>query len=198
MKVGSMERTMQKETVIYGGAFNPPTLAHIAILRACFEYAEPNDADVWVVPSGNRLDKTIPTPRQQRLLYVDAMIEDARVGTVSVAVPTLELDREVPVETVDTLDELQTLYPDRLFRFVFGADSTETMAEWNGGERLLRELPMLVVEREGSTINPLAQHVVRMTVNTPNVSSTMVRECIKTGTPFQHMVSPHVEALLRT
>lgn len=191
-----MERALQKETVIYGGAFNPPTLAHVAILRACFQYAETADADVWVLPSGNRLDKTIPTPREQRLAYVDAMIEDARVGDVAVAVKTLELDRTIPVETVDTYDELNAQYPDRSFRFVFGADSTETMAEWSGGERLLDELQMLVCERPGSVVNPLAKHVIRMTVETPNVSSTMVRQCLQDGESFAHLVSPHVAPLL--
>lgn len=191
-----MERMMQKETVIYGGAFNPPTLAHVAILRACFEYAEAANADVWVLPSGNRLDKAIATPREQRLAYVEAMIADGRIGTAEVAVKTLELDRTIPVETVDTYDELRAQYPDRSFRFVFGADSTETMAEWSGGQRLLDELQMLVCERPGSVVNPLAKHVVRMTVETPNVSSTMVRQCIQSGESFEHLVSSHVAPLL--
>lgn len=192
-----MERAPKTETIIYGGAFNPPTLAHVAILRACFEYAEPHHADVWVMPSGNRLDKTIGIEREQRLAYVDALIGDAARGVNDqAAVETMELDRTVAVETIDTVNELKQTYPDRSFTFVFGADSTETMAEWKGGDELLETLPMLVIEREGSRINPLARHAVRLSVTTPAVSSTQVRYCIENHLPVSALVSPRVAELI--
>lgn len=190
------ERHEQKETVIYGGAFNPPTLAHVAILKACFEYAEIRDAEVWVMPSGDRVDKTIGATRERRLEYTQAMINDAEGNDRDVSVQTLELDRPVAVETIDTLHELQTTHPDRTFSFVFGADSTETMADWKGGEELLEELPMLVVEREGSRINPLAKHVTRLSVSIPGVSSTLVRQRLEKGEAIDDLVSPHVALLL--
>lgn len=191
-----MERLQSKETVIYGGAFNPPTLAHVAILQACFGYAEQEDADVWVVPSGNRLDKTIATPRERRLDYIDAMIYDA--GAVGRAVvSTMELDRPFAIETADTVAELRADYPDRSFTFVFGADSTETMATWKDGEVLLETLPMLVVEREGSRINSLARFATRLNVQTPDVSSTLVRQCLESGAHLEGLVSPGVERILR-
>jgi nicotinic acid mononucleotide adenylyltransferase len=40
-----MELSM-KQAIIYGGAFNPPTLAHHAILQACFDFAQKNHADL--------------------------------------------------------------------------------------------------------------------------------------------------------
>ena len=185
------------ETVIYGGAFNPPTLAHVAILRACFEYAETNSADVWVLPSGDRYDKTIPTPRERRLQYTDALIADARRTQYDEAeVLTTELDRTVTVETSDTLAELRATYPDRSFTFVFGADSTETMAEWKDGEALLETLPMLVIEREGSRINPLARHAVKLAVHAPVVSSTEVRQQMAVHGSVAGLVSPSVAQLI--
>jgi nicotinate-nucleotide adenylyltransferase len=191
-----MERLNPTETIIYGGAFNPPTLAHVAILKACFEYADDHQAEVWVMPSGDRHDKTIPTPRQRRLDYIDAMIADAKRGTDSYEVVTTELDRTIAVETIDTVRELHMANPERTFTFVFGADSTETMAEWKGGVELLETLPMLVVEREGCTINPLARHAVRLQVQAPVVSSTKVREQMAHGGPVDGLVSPSVALLI--
>ena len=40
-----MEQMRKKETIIYGGAFNPPTLAHKAILDASADYAQTRQAD---------------------------------------------------------------------------------------------------------------------------------------------------------
>ncbi len=192
-----MERAPKIETIIYGGAFNPPTLAHVAILRACFEYANDTQADVWVMPSGDRQDKTIHAPRERRLAFVNALIKDAtRFDSDKAEVKTTELDRPIAVETIDTVHELQQAYPERSFTFVFGADSTETMADWKGGDELLETLPMLVVEREGSQINAMARHALRLNVTTPDVSSTQVRRCIETRQPVTSLVSPSVAQLI--
>jgi len=192
-----MEQIRKQETIIYGGAFNPPTLAHKAILDACADYAQTRQADVWVMPSGDRQDKTIRTSRAMRLAYIDAMIESVDNTEVVPQVVTTELDRTIMVETYDTIKELEAEYPDRTFTFVFGADSTETMASWHGGEELLANLSMLVVEREGSIVNPMARHAVRMQVNTPNVSSTQVRERLAAGVSVADLVAAPVALLLQ-
>jgi len=192
-----MEQIRKQETIIYGGAFNPPTLAHKAILEACVEYAQTQEADVWVMPSGDRQDKTIATSRALRLAYIDAMVEGVDNKAVAPEIVTTELDRTVLVETYDTIKELEGEYPGRRFTFVFGADSTETMASWKGGRELLDELSMLVIEREGSIINPLARHAIRMQVQAPNVSSTQVRELVAAGASIDHLVVAPVALLLR-
>ncbi|MGV9001636.1 MAG: nicotinate-nicotinamide nucleotide adenylyltransferase [Candidatus Saccharimonadaceae bacterium] len=187
----------QVKTIIYGGAFNPPTLAHVSILRACFEYAESINAEVWMLPSGDRYDKTIPVARDRRLEYIDALITDASRGPQDTAeIKTTELDRTISVETTDTVAELEANYPDRSFIFVFGADSTETMGQWKGGDTLLETLAMLVVERAGSTINPAAQHATPLKVQTTTVSSTLVRERMLRKESVDELVSPSVARLL--
>jgi len=192
-----MEQIRKQETIIYGGAFNPPTLAHKAILEACVDYAQTQHADVWVMPSGDRQDKTIATSRAMRLAYIDAMIENVDNSELIPEVVTTELDRAVMVETYDTVKELEEEYPDRSFTFVFGADSTETMASWHEGEYLLENLSMLVVERVGSTVNPMARHAIRMQVEAPNVSSTLVRERLAAGIPITDLVAAPVALLLQ-
>lgn len=190
-----MKQRTQIETVVYGGAFNPPTLAHVVILRACLEYARARGADVWIMPSGNRLDKVIPVSRERRLEYINALIHDAAQSDDDVTVVVSELDRQVYVETIDTLRELETTYPERTFTFVFGADSTETMSEWKDGDELLARLPMLVVEREGSRINPKARRAMPLKVKTPDVSSTQVRALLQSGGSLDGFVSPSVAQL---
>ena len=184
------------ETVIYGGAFNPPTLAHIQILQACIDYAEPRGAEVWVMPSGDRFDKVIPVPRERRMAYIAAMLADVDSRGVKTDLITTELDREVEVETYDTVIELDEAFPDRQMTWVFGADSTETMGQWKNGDWLLENLQKLVIEREGSRINPLAKRATAMTIATPNVSSTEVRRRLECHEPIDELVSPMVAAIL--
>lgn len=186
----------QTETIIYGGAFNPPTLAHESILQASVDYALTINAEIWLLPSGNRVDKQIPTSRDRRLEYLNAMIEDINNESTKIEVVTSELDRSVAVETYDTVVELARNNPERNFTWVFGADSTETMAEWKKGKWLLENLSMLVVERPGSRISPLARKVVALTIPTLEVSSTLVREKIATGEPVRHLVGGSVHRVL--
>jgi nicotinic acid mononucleotide adenylyltransferase len=84
-----MEKTT---TIIYGGAFNPPTLAHKAILEACAKVAKRHNGEVWVMPSGDRTDKEIPVSRDTRMTYIDALIRDIDARDIPITVTTIELD----------------------------------------------------------------------------------------------------------
>ena len=182
----------KKNTIIFGGSFNPPTIAHERILQSCVDYSQNLNADIWIMPSGNRTDKQISTPRDVRIKYLDAMIKS--VNSSNVTIVTTELDREIYVETYDTLQRLLIDYPDRTFLWVYGADSIETMAVWKNGQWLLDNLEILVVRRNGSVIHPLAKKVTVLNVDIPDgISSTVVRKCLNDGTSFDHLVSTHVK-----
>jgi len=190
-----MEKPKTIETIIYGGAFNPPTLAHIAILQACVDYARPRGADVWVMPSGDRTDKSINASRERRLEMIEAMIADVDSEGVQTGILETELDRSVAVETFDTVLELSDGYTDREFAWVFGADSTETMADWHEGEWLLENISMLVIERPGYCVNPMARHAVALTIPPLNVSSTMARERLAAHESIEDISGPRIAAL---
>jgi len=183
----------KKNTIIYGGAFNPPTIAHEIILQSCVDYAAQQHADVWVMPSGDRYDKSISVCREQRIEFINLMIRDTKVPEgVAVDVMTLELDRDHIVRTVDTVKELAKLYPDRSFIWVFGSDVTRAMIDWRGGGWLLKNLRMLVVERPGSTTNPLAKHVAKLDSPNSTISSSEVRRRLAVGESIDGLVSPAI------
>ncbi len=187
----SLER---KNTIIYGGAFNPPTLAHQAILQACIDHAEVIDADVWLLPSGNRTDKLIDTPLERRLQMIQALANDVVRRSVTVAIKQSELERQVPTETYDTAQEFDKTYPDRRFTWVFGSDSVATMAEWHGGESMLDSLTMLIINRPGLPVQTLGRYATMLPAQSINTSSTEVRTRLLQQLPVDDLVSP---AMLR-
>ena len=192
-----MKHEMPKqETIIYGGAFNPPTRAHHAIVQACVDYAEPRGANVWILPSGDRLDKQIGVPRERRLEYLRALAGDIITRTVQIGIETSELDRKVPTETIDTVHEMDARYPERRFVWVFGSDSVETMPTWQGGEWMVDNLPMLVIDRPGNPLRSLGRNAVRLDVWTPQVSSTLVKERLRDNGGVSDLVMPSIERLL--
>lgn len=118
-----MKSNIRKNVIIYGGAFNPPTIAHLEIIKACLIIAQEQNAEVWITPSGDRRDKKIAVPREKRLAFASALASDA-VNAVggNCHAKTFELDRIVPTETIDSVNELNQQHPDKSFTFVFGAD----------------------------------------------------------------------------
>jgi len=184
------------QVIIYGGAFNPPTVAHHAILRACVVYAETVGAEVWLMPSGSRRDKSIATDIEARLLLVDSLIKDV-ADAERVEVCEYEIDTGGLVETRKTHAYLQKAHPDTQFIWVFGSDSIKMLKSWGGGEQLWNELHMLVVPRVGYELAEMPPHTVNLIVDVPVVSSTQVRDAQRTGTDFRHMVTPSVYQHMR-
>lgn len=186
----------QKETIVYGGAFNPPTKAHHSILQTCVDYAEARRADVWLLPSGNRTDKEINTPRETRLRMLEALSTDIVARSVGLGIETSELDRIGSTETVDTVYEMNEKYPGRTFTWVFGADSVATMPEWKEGEWLIDNLSMLVIRRPGTTIEALGKNAAVLEIADMPYSSTEVRERMAAGRSVDDLVTPSVARLL--
>jgi nicotinate-nucleotide adenylyltransferase len=185
-----------KNTIIYGGAFNPPTRAHQMILQACINQAENMHADVWLLPSGDRSDKTIDVTREMRLRMLDALTQDVVARTVAVGIDTTELDRDEPTETYDTVVDFKTRYPDRRIYWVYGSDSVATMSSWKNGEQIKDE-PMLVIERPGYPVKNLGRQAVILAVDAIEISSTQVRERLELHESIDDLVTPSVLAQLQ-
>ena len=193
---GAMLMEKQRETIVYGGAFNPPTKAHQAILQSCIEYAEPLGADVWLLPSGDRKDKTIGVNKERRLAFCEALIRDVMRRTVVVGINIIEMEREHPTETYETVLALKAKYPDRSFVWVFGSDSIATMLSWNRGDWMKSNLSMLVIDRPGAPKVEIGPNAAWLPVQADEMSSTELRRRIAASEPYDELVSPNVAAVL--
>lgn len=186
----------RKETIIYGGAFNPPTRAHQQILQASVMYAQDQGGDVWLLPSASRADKEINVSIARRIQLCEALARDVVSDSVEVRVETSELVRGVPTETYDTVCEFNSRYPDRYFRWVFGADSVGTMEQWHHGQWMKENLPMLIVPRQGHQAQLLGENATMLAVTPLATSSTEVRQRIANGENYDELVTEKVAQVL--
>lgn len=187
---------MMKKILLYGGAFNPPTRAHTAIFSACLRYAQQNSMEFWLLPSGPRPDKSIVLDPELRLQLIRAALTD--LGIVdSVKVLELELRQLGLTESYLTIEKLRSQYPDKKFIWVFGSDSIETMKEWGGGERIFLNQQMLIIQRRGHVITEVPPNAVLVDVETPDISSTSVRQLARLGRSFDQWVTPSVAKLIQ-
>lgn len=187
------------EVAVFGGAFNPPTLAHQEIIQACLDH--PQFDEVWVMPSGERSDKADMLQAGARLAMLEAMKDDVFAGDDRLQVTDFEIALPGETETIKTVEALQTAYKGVRFWMVYGADTYERMPTWRGGEELRRTLPMLVMPREGYAMPAESERVRHLPLIDPAMlamSSTLVREAVAEQEPFGHMVCKAVGEYMRT
>ncbi len=185
-----------KQAIIYGGAFNPPTLAHHAILQACFDFAQKNHAEVWIMPCGDRSDKSIGVSIKDRLRLVEALVEDVDEHNVKHRVVDIELRDKQKTDTYRTHLMLKSKFPAYSYCWVFGSDSVNTMKDWNNGVWLFNNLKMLVVSRPNSELLDIPQNASLLDFEGHDISSTEVRRLLKINESIKHLVTPTTHALL--
>jgi len=115
-----------KRLGIFGGSFDPPHLAHIALAQHAI--AQFRLDELRVIPTGDAWHKTRAlTPSPHRL----AMTRLAFAHVPQAMVDTREIDRLGPTYTLDTLLALQGEQPDaELFLFI-GADQARAFKTWH-------------------------------------------------------------------
>lgn len=179
-----------QKIIIFGGAFNPPTLAHEAIIGACLNL--PGFDAVWMMPSGDRLDKHIQISDSDRLALCQ-LVHAARFNNdPRLLVTDFELQLPRPTQTYHTVHALQEAHPSTDFWAVFGSDSYRSMPTWEEG-KMLRRLPIILVHRAGeTTIAPDHGITLALSPELAQMSSTTVRERISKGHAIDDLVSEPV------
>lgn len=150
----------QLTVLVFGGSFNPPTVAHQALIAACL--AKQGFDQVWLMPSGERLDKQPEATDAQRLDMLRIIKTSAFDNDHRLVVSDFELRLPRPSQTSKTVSALQRAYPHTDFWFAFGEDAYRDIPNWPGGAEL-KNLKTIIFPR------------------TADVSSTAARTSIAAG-----------------
>ncbi len=110
---------------IFGGAFDPPHLAHVALVEAAVAQLQLDQ--VCVLPTGQAWHK----PRNlSDAAHRLAMTRLAFAHLSNVLVDEREILRSGPSYTVDTLHELQKEYPMAQLYLLLGDDQRRSLSSW--------------------------------------------------------------------
>ena len=178
-------------TVLLGGSFNPPHLAHL--LAAGAALAEPACAEVWLVPCASHPFEKELLPFAARAALCRAMIARFE-GRVSVC--EVEAQLPEPSYTVRTLDALKSRYPERRFAWLIGSDNVAGLPKWKDAARL-HELADIWVAPRGGEDAAIPGHLhVLPGPPLPAISSTSIRAAIAAGKPWRGLVQGDVAAMI--
>lgn len=186
-----METVTKSPVLIFGGGFNPPTLAHQEIMRACLEL--PNFTELWVMPSGDRFDKQMNVDDSDRLEMLNRIKRYEFSDNSRLNISDFELHLPRPTQTHKTVSALESLYIDIDFWFIFGTDSYQNMPRWDKGLELQTSLNMVIVERSNTEL-PQREGIITLRLNDCNgLSSTEARIAIRNGRPLESFVCQSVK-----
>jgi nicotinate-nucleotide adenylyltransferase len=173
---------------VYGGAFDPPHLMHVALARTAIAQLE-LDA-LHVVPTGQAWHRPHQTsPAAHRL----AMAQLAFGGLPGVVVDPMEIDRLGPSYTVDSLRALQSLYPHALLHLIIGADQARALSTWHAWQDIVAMSVLVIAARGDASAPPEPaplqsaryHHLQLAPVDT---SATDIRQRAATGQDISHLV----------
>jgi nicotinate-nucleotide adenylyltransferase len=186
---------------VLGSAFNPPHLGHLALAQEALWQLGLDE--VILVPTGQAPHKRIaddPGPEVRMEMTKMAAADDERFS-----VSALEVEREGPSYTYETLEALAEERADTELVFVMGADAAVGLESWRKPERVV-ELASLAVARRAGVSDADVAAVTRslgcdgratmLEMPQFGVSSSVVRERSKQRRPLRYLVPDTVASFI--
>lgn len=123
---------------IYGGTFNPPHLGHMAAARRAVEALDLDK--LLLVPAAVPPHKALPedTPEPGHRAAMTQLMADGLLLPGRVEVSGLELSREGPSYTADTLRAVSRQYPGAALCLLVGTDMFLTLHQWRQPEEIAK------------------------------------------------------------
>jgi nicotinate-nucleotide adenylyltransferase len=177
-----------KKVGIFGGTFDPPHYGHL--LMANEVLTSLNLSEIWFMPNH------IP-PHKQKEQVTDSgdrvkMLELAIDDHPQFKIQTIELEREGPSYTYETIRQLKRIYKNYDFYFIIGADMVEYLPNWYKINELVKLVTFVGVKRPGFSVKT-SYPLVEVEVPQFAVSSSLIRERVKKGKSIKYLVPEKVK-----
>jgi nicotinate-nucleotide adenylyltransferase len=180
-----------KRLGVFGGAFDPPHNAHVALVQAACTQLELDC--LLVFPTGHAWHKHRElTSAVHRL----AMAQLAFEGVACAQVDARELRRAGPTFTIDTLRELSGQFPQAELFLMLGADQAAALSSWHQAQQLIQIATICIAARAGTDCGsglfdaaPLGlPRSVQLELPATSISATQVRRLRRDGFGVDHLV----------
>jgi nicotinate-nucleotide adenylyltransferase len=184
-------------TALFGGAFDPPHIGHVALAEAAIEHFDLER--LVVIPTGVAPHKEVRTPAEIRCRLAEAAFADVPRTEIS----RWEIERGEPSYTLETTRWARERHGELIF--LVGADQFAKLETWHRPDEVLELARLGVATRPGYPRDVLEE--VLATLRDPSrveffelaphpVSSTEVRDRIARGEPIDGLVPPAVAGLV--
>jgi nicotinate-nucleotide adenylyltransferase len=172
---------------ILGGTFDPPHHGHLLIANEVLSALDLDE--IWFMPNQEppHKHKSESISNEERLEMLRLAIE----GNHQFRVTTIELERQGPSFTVETMRIIRETYKDDQFYFIIGADMIEYLPKWHKINELVELVQFVGVERPEYS-HDTSFPVIYVDVPAMEVSSSIIRERLKKGKTVRYLLPDSV------
>ncbi len=154
-----------KTIALYGGSFDPPHLAHEAIVKALRELDFIDE--VVVMPTFlNPFKESFTAPAALRLQWLEGIFSE--YGDVKVSSYEVDLKRKVP--TIETVRHLLKRY-EKIYLLI-GADNLQSLSKWYKYNELKELVTFIVATRNNIEVE---KNFIQLDIN-EDISSSDLRK----------------------
>jgi nicotinate-nucleotide adenylyltransferase len=184
---------------VMGGTFDPIHHGHLVTAEEALWQFELDE--VMFVPTGRpwmKSDREVTPAEDRYLMTVIATASNPRFS-----VSRIEVEREGPTYTIDTLAELRKADPDAELFFITGADAMLEILQWKDREEVLAQAHFIAATRPGYDIARFEKEaptsharVSVMDIPALAISSTDIRRRVQEGEPVRYLVPEGVQTYI--
>lgn len=190
---------MGKKIGIMGGTFNPVHNGHLLLAEHAREVLELDE--VLFIPSGNSYMKDASSVLEGSVRA--HMLALALEKNPYFHLSLMEIDREGPTYTCDTLAELKKQNPDDEYYFIVGADNLLMLEGWKNPDFILQNCIIAAAVRGTGTekrLEKIAGHLIYeyqadiriLPARYMDLSSSEIRRRIRDGASVRYMIPDKV------
>ena len=184
---------------VFGGAFDPPHVAHVALAQAAVEQLQLDQLRIF--PTGQASHKAQSRTAPEHRL---ALAEIAFGGLPRTVIDDRELHRPGPTYTIDTLRELKAEHPVAQLFLVMGEDQAISLTRWREWEAIVQLAIICVAERPSAPAHagslppglPAQAELRLLRLPSMTASATEVRGRVAQGQGIAHLVPPGVASYI--
>lgn len=186
---------------ILGGTFDPPHLGHLAVAQdACTRLGLDRVSFVPAAQPPHKLDAVRTPPALRMEMTRAAIAGDERFDALDI-----ELERDGPSYTADTMRVLAGRMPETELFLLLGTDQFRELASWREPEVIAAIATLVVVPRGGVAAADaiaevrragLAVRATELDAVRMDVSSSDVRRRVARGEPIRYLVPDAVRAII--
>lgn len=176
---------------VFGGTFDPVHNGHINAFAETYIGLELDQ--VIIVPTFiSPLKKQAGSSESHRLNMLKLAVENYDFAEID----TFEIDQQEVTYTFDTLKYLREKYPDDDLYFIIGTDHFISFDKWKNTDKLHELAKFTVLDRNDELYN-IKPPFIKLNTNIVEVSSTLIRERLKTNTEVRHLMPEEVYGYIK-
>ena len=169
---------------IFGGAFDPPHNAHVALAKTALSELELDT--LHVIPTGQAWHKARTLSEPEHRL---AMTRLAFADVAQVAVDDREIKRAGPTFTIDTLQSLQIENPGAQLYLLMGSDQFAAFEQWHQWRAITKIAIICIAARarfdwargQSNAEKEPKMHTAILDMPQMPVSATQIRQLVASG-----------------